>query len=69
VVFLNDNGKAKRVEVQTGISDNTHIQIMSGVDAGDEVITGSYRVLSRELEDGDPIIVQNRNEIIASGGN
>ena len=69
VVFLNDNGKAKRVEVETGISDNTHIQIMSGVAAGDEVITGSYRVLSRELEDGDPIVVQNRNEIVASGGN
>jgi len=69
VVFLNDNGKAKRVEVETGISDNTHIQIMSGVAAGDEVITGSYRVLSRELEDGDAIVVQNRNEIVASGGN
>lgn len=69
VVFLNDDGKAKRVEVETGISDNTHIQIMSGVDAGDEVVTGSYRVLSRELEDGDLIAVQNRNEIAASGGN
>jgi HlyD family secretion protein len=69
VVFLNDNGVAKRVEVETGISDNTHIQIMSGVAAGDEVITGSYRVLSRELEDGDPIVVQNRNEMVASGGN
>ena len=69
VVFLNDNGKAKRVEVETGISDNTHIQIMSGVDAGDEVITGSYRVLSRELSNGDPIIVRNRTQIAANRGN
>jgi len=59
VVFVNDGGIAKRVEVETGISDNTHMQIMSGVDAGMEIVTGSYRVLSRELEDGDKIIVRN----------
>lgn len=69
VVFVNDDGVARRVEVETGISDNTHIQIMSGVDAGDEVITGSYRVLSRDLEDGDPVKVQNSNPIASLGGN
>ena len=69
VVFLNDNGIAKRVEVETGISDNTHIQIMSGIDAGAEVVTGSYRVLSRELNDGDQIVVRNRNQIASRGGN
>jgi len=60
VVFINENGNAKRVEVETGISDNSYIQIMSGVEAGLEVITGSYRVLSRELEDGNKITVINR---------
>ncbi|WP_069130970.1 efflux RND transporter periplasmic adaptor subunit [Rhodohalobacter halophilus] len=69
VVFVNDNGIAKRVEVETGISDNTHIQIMSGVDTGAEVVTGSYRILSRVLNDGNPIKVQNRNKIAALGGN
>ena len=59
VVFVNDGGIAQRIEVETGISDNTHMQIMSGVDAGMEIVTGSYRVLSRELEDGDKIIVRN----------
>jgi HlyD family secretion protein len=59
VVFVNDDGIAKRFEVETGISDNTHIQIMSGISQGMEVVTGSYRVLSRELEDGDKIIVRN----------
>lgn len=61
VVFINDDGTAKRVEVETGISDNTFMQIMSGLDAGQEVVTGSYRVLSRELQDGDKIIVSNNN--------
>ena len=59
VVFVNEDGIAKRHEVETGISDNSHIQIMSGIEAGMEVVTGSYRVLSRELEDGNQIKVNN----------
>lgn len=62
VVFLNDNGVAKRVEVETGISDNTHIQILSGVREGDEIVTGNYRILSRELEKGDKIKANNNSE-------
>lgn len=69
VVFLNENGIAKRVEVETGISDNSYIHVVSGIAAGAEVITGSYRVLSRELNDGDPIHVTNRNPIAERGGN
>ena len=59
VVFINDNGIAKRAEVETGISDNTHIQILKGVREGDEIITGNYRILSRELEKGDKIKVSD----------
>jgi len=62
VVFLNDNGIAKRVEVETGISDNTHIQILSGIREGDEVVTGNYRVLSRELQKDDNIKVSGGSE-------
>lgn len=62
VVFINDNGVAKRVEVETGISDNTHIQILSGVREGDEIVTGNYRILSRELQKGDKIKVNNNSE-------
>lgn len=61
VVFVNDEGTARRIEVTTGISDNSHMQIMSGLEAGSEVVTGSYRILSRELNDGDNIVVSNRN--------
>lgn len=63
VVFLNDNGVAKRVEVETGISDNTHIQILNGIRAGQDIITGSYRILSRELEDGDKIKVVDGQQL------
>ena len=70
VVFINDNGVAKRMEVETGISDNAHIQVMSGIDAGSEVITGSYRVLSRDLSNGDRIVLKDNSQQFASrGGN
>lgn len=52
VVFLVSGNEAKMVEVQTGINDDQSIQILRGVDEGDVVVTGSYRVLSRELKDG-----------------
>ncbi|MDX1591624.1 MAG: efflux RND transporter periplasmic adaptor subunit [Balneolaceae bacterium] len=61
VVFVNEGGIAKRKEVETGISDNAYIQVMSGLAAGDEVVTGSYRVLSRDLEDGDKIVKSSSN--------
>lgn len=46
-VFLASDGKAKQVEVTTGISDATHVAIASGVKAGDELITGPFRTLKK----------------------
>lgn len=60
VVFVVEDGKAVRTEVETGISDNMHIQILSGVSAGDEIVIGSYRTLSQVLEDGDKVNVNNQ---------
>ncbi len=62
VVFKVEDGKAVRVEVETGISDNTHIQITSGVSAGDEIVIGGYRVLSRTLQDGDALEITNKQD-------
>jgi HlyD family secretion protein len=59
VVFVIEDDKAVRKEVETGISDNTHIQILSGLNTGDEVVTGSYRMLSNQLNDGDKVKVNN----------
>jgi HlyD family secretion protein len=52
VVFLKKGGKAQLVKVTTGISDDTYMEIKSGVQPGDEVISGSYSVISRKLKDG-----------------
>ena len=51
VVFLMTDGLASMVEVETGINDDQYIQIVRGVDEAASVVTGSYRVLSRELKD------------------
>ncbi|GIV59354.1 efflux RND transporter periplasmic adaptor subunit [Rhodocaloribacter litoris] len=58
VVFLVENGKAKMVEVTTGITDDTHIEIKSGLSGGEEVIIGPYRAVSRTLEPGTPVRVK-----------
>jgi HlyD family secretion protein len=52
VVFLKKGGKAQLAKVTTGISDDTYMEIKSGVQAGDEVISGSYSAISRKLKDG-----------------
>ena len=55
VIFLVDGNKAVSKEVKLDISDDTHYAVVSGVEEGDEVITGPFRVLSRTLKDGDLI--------------
>ena len=52
VVFLKKGGKAQSVKVTTGISDDTYMEIKSGVQPGDEIISGSYGAISRKLKDG-----------------
>jgi HlyD family secretion protein len=53
VVFLYNDGVAKMVEVETGISDFDNIEILSGVNKGDEVISGPFIAVSKRLKDGD----------------
>jgi len=60
VVFLVNNGKAKMVLVETGISDDNYLEIKKGVEEGDEVVSGSYRAISRELEDGSIIRIEKK---------
>ena len=45
-------------KVETGIADNTHIEVKSGVKAGEEVVSGSYAAISRKLKDGAKITIE-----------
>jgi HlyD family secretion protein len=55
-VFVNRAGRATKTAVEVGLADDTYQEIVSGLKAGDEVVTGPDRVL-RALEDGDRIEV------------
>ncbi len=56
IVFIMDkNNKVKKVEVSTGISDDNYIEVTKGLSGGEEVVSGSYRAISRELEDGSTV--------------
>lgn len=61
IVFIVKDGQAKSAEVETGISDDNYIEIKSGLEGGEEVVSGSYRAISRELNDGAKVRVENRD--------
>jgi len=42
-------------KVKTGISSDTHFQVESGLEEGDEIVVGSYKAVSRDLQDGDAV--------------
>lgn len=62
VVFVNDGGKAKMVEVKTGISDYDNIEILSGLSDSSQVVTGPFLVVSKRLKDGERIRAQASKE-------
>jgi HlyD family secretion protein len=55
VIFVNEKGVAKMVEVKTGISDYDNIEILEGISDSTEVITGPFLVVSKRLKDGEKI--------------
>jgi len=57
-VFVIRNKKAQFVAVETGISGTTDIEVIKGLQEGDEVITGSYKVL-RTLKPGTSVKIDN----------
>jgi len=55
-VFVVKDGKVKMTEVKTGVSDTTHVALVSGVTKNDKVVTGPFRTL-KKLKDGDSVEV------------
>ena len=56
VIFKVKNGQAKQQKVETGIQDESYIQITSGIQKGDKIIIGPYDLISKTLKDGDPVV-------------
>ncbi len=55
VAFVRQGDTVKMVPVEVGLADNTHLEIKSGVRAGDEVVAGTYAAISRQLKDGSRV--------------
>jgi HlyD family secretion protein len=53
-VFVFEDGKAVRRDVKTGISSDADQEILEGLEEGETVVSGPFRVL-RHLNDGDPV--------------
>ncbi|MHA8074790.1 efflux RND transporter periplasmic adaptor subunit [Aquirufa sp. HETE-40SA] len=53
VVFVMEKGKAKMIQVKTGISDFENIEIVSGLNDGQEIISGPYATVAKKLKEGD----------------
>ena len=58
VVFVRSGDKVRLQRVETGIADNSDIEIKSGLKSGDEVVSGSYAAISRLLKDGSAIKIE-----------
>jgi HlyD family secretion protein len=65
VVFVYENGKAVMKKVETGIQDTRNIQILSGVEEGEEIVSGPYSVVATKLLHGDKVDVKSREELFS----
>jgi HlyD family secretion protein len=70
IVFCIEAGRAVARQVKTGIQSDELIEILEGLKEGDEIVTGSYRAISRDLENGALVGINNEKtpEEVRAGG-
>jgi HlyD family secretion protein len=62
IVFCIEDGKAIAKQVKTGIQSNELIEILEGLEEDEEIVTGSYRAISRDIENGARVTVSDKSE-------
>ena len=62
-VLRNSLLKVKSVPVKIGISDDNYWEITDGLKEGDEIVTGGYHAISRDLDDGKKITKGATNSV------
>ena len=68
VVFCVENGKAVAHQVKTGIQSDERIEILDGLKEGDVVVSGSYRAISKDLDNGAVVRINNDKKPDTSEG-
>jgi HlyD family secretion protein len=61
IVFCIEGGKAVAKQVKTGIQSDDLIEILSGLSEKEEVVTGSYRAISKDLVNGAQVSIKNES--------
>src|SRR5262245_9982584 len=71
VVFLAESDRVKMVPVKRGIGDDAYVEIVEGLNEGQEVVSGGYKAINRDLEDQKKIkrgeAVESENEKKGAG--
>lgn len=55
VVFVVEEDRARMMPVKRGISDDAYTEIEEGLEEGQEVVSGGYKAISKDLEDGKKV--------------
>jgi HlyD family secretion protein len=64
VIFvLQKDGTVKKAVVKSGIQDINYIEVLSGINAGDEVVVGPYSAISKNLKDGMKVKVVPKDKL------
>jgi len=59
IVFCVEDGKVIARQVETGIQSDDMIEVISGIEEGEEIVTGSYRAISTDLRNGAAVNINN----------
>jgi HlyD family secretion protein len=65
LVFITDGERALARDVKTGIQDNSYIEILSGVDAGERVISAPFSAISKKLSDSTLVEIVGKDELFS----
>ncbi len=67
VVFVCAADTIEQRQIETGVQDDTYIQILNGLEAGEKVVTGPYSAVSSDLEKGEKINIVDKEELRKGG--
>lgn len=62
LIFVVENGRAVQKEIKTGISDFDNIEVLEGIAEGEQVISGPYFTVSKQLKNDDLLKITKKNE-------
>jgi HlyD family secretion protein len=63
VVFVYENDQVILKEVKTGIQDDSYIEVLSGVNEGEQVVIAPFKAISKELENETKVKLVTEEEL------